>query len=117
MFNVLRTFELTTGVKSAALAVFCDGSQNTKVLLHKTIVFERKGRRVILRNTNCNPISALNVINRALYCHGFQGYVYRTKGKLLIDYKQDLGGKMKWKEKIPFRYGMNIFLAKDPNAP
>jgi predicted RNase H-like nuclease (RuvC/YqgF family) len=99
MFKNYREFSLSTGVKTARLAVINTG-RNVSVLLHKTVVVEKRGRVVTLRNGGWDTISTRIVINRALeQIASTHAYVCRQKGETFL-YQNGV--------KKPFISGMQI---------
>lgn len=84
MFKIHRTFDLSTGIKNPCIAVVNDGSR-ISVLLHKTVVLEKRGRTVTLRNGGWDTLSTRLVINRGLeQVAATHAYVYRSKGQTVL---------------------------------
>ncbi len=84
MFKNYRSYSLSTGVKTKGLAVISTATV-TQVLLHKTIVVEKHGRTVTLRNGGYDTVSTRTVINRALeQMAASECYVFRKKGKTYL---------------------------------
>ena len=85
MFKTHRTFDLSTGVKNNSIAVI-NKPNGLFVVYHNTIVLEKHGKTITLRNGGWDTISTRAVINRALQnCCTSIARVYRKKGQTILE--------------------------------
>ncbi len=99
MFKTHRSFTLSTGMKGNTIAVI-NNLSTIFVLYHSTVVVEKRGKTVTLRNGGWDTISTRIVINTALAEMGHLGYVHKRRGETVIMFKD---GTVK-----PFISGMKI---------
>ena len=77
MFKTHRTFDLSTGVKNNTIAVV--HGKTLTVVYHKTIVVERTGKKITLRDGGWETISTRHVINNALRQMGLRMWLEKKK--------------------------------------
>lgn len=119
MFKVHRSFDLSTGVKSNSIAVL-HRDKLLAVTYHKTVVVERKGKTITLRDGGWKTISTRHVINNTLRQMGLRMHL-ESKLVRTTGVKPD-GTKVKIKERVlvlndmdnnvllPFVNGMKVSL-------
>lgn len=101
MFQKYRSYSLSNGVKTKALAVFNDGSE-ISVMLHRTVVVQKSAAgTVTLRDGGWDTISTRTVINTALRELAPGWSVVRRKG---ATYLESPDGQL-----VPFISGMSIW--------
>lgn len=84
MFKKHRNYNLETGTKGSAIAIFNQGKR-IAVVYHQTIVVQKIGRKVTLDNGGWDTISTRHVINRALEQMATSVcYLYRKKGQTML---------------------------------
>lgn len=103
MFKVHRTYDLSTGVKNNSIAVFNQGKVCV-VLYHKTPVFVRAGKTIVLNNGGWDTVSTRAVINRALEMSAPRTYLTRKKGVTMIE-SIDVN---EIKQSVPFKNNMRL---------
>lgn len=84
MFAIHRNFSLSTGIKGTTIAVVNTGV-NIFVVYHKTLVVEKRGRTVTLRNGGWDTVSTRHVINNCLseICSS-ECYLFRKRGETFL---------------------------------
>lgn len=114
MFSTHRTFNLSTGVKSASIAVVNDGL-NVDVVYHKTLVVSarrmRKYLAVTLRNGGWDTISTRLVINTTLTELGCKYRLIRHKNQTLLCPLEELHQYPDHKTGKPFESGSTVRMA------
>ena len=88
MFNINRTYALTTGVKSKGLAVLND-NKTTYVIQHRTIVFKAPSGMLTngfieINNGGWDTVSTRMTINQALWEYGSSYRLARIKGQTYL---------------------------------
>lgn len=107
MFSTHRTFSLTTGVKSATIAIFSKPKE-VAVLYHQTVVVEARASTITLRDGGWDTVSTRHVINQALHELGVRTRLIRHKKQTLICSIDELGKYPSPKDGRPFVSGTRI---------
>ena len=103
----IRNFTLHNGTMAQGVcASIFNGLNDISVLYHKTIIFNKSGKKVTLRNGGWKTVSTKTLINKCFNQLGINAYLYQKKGVWLVVLNDQLDSMVE----IPFVDGMVINL-------
>ena len=103
----IRNFTLHEGTKAQGVcASIYNGLNDVSVLYHKTIIFNKTGNKITLRNGGWKTVSTKTLINKCFNQLGINAYLYQKKGVWIIRLNDQLDSLVE----IPFVDGMVINL-------